>query len=77
VAVTSVPEEDDIVGNRGAVDETVVGNCDGWWCMGPVMSGTWMGDKSCYGGEELGMEWGVLGEGEVWKNGFIKDHMTG
>jgi hypothetical protein len=55
VAVTSVPEKDDIVGDRGAVHETVVGNCDGWWCIGPVMSGTWMGDKSCDGGEELGM----------------------
>jgi hypothetical protein len=57
-----VPEEDEIVGDRGAMHETVVGNCDGWWCMGPVMSGTWMGDKSSDGGEELGMEGGCWAE---------------
>lgn len=58
MAVALVPGEDDIIGDCGAVHETVVCNHDGWWCMGLVMSGTWMGDKSSDGEEELEMEGG-------------------
>jgi len=53
VAGASVPEEDDMDGDRGAVHETVVGDRDGWCCMEPVMSGTEMGDKSSDGDEDL------------------------